>query len=361
MRAHGGRLAEEQLEAMKRHKHLWGRLASFDNLAAAARAAMRGKRSRPPAARFFTGWETEVARLEAELKEGSYRPGPYHYFEIHDPKTRRVAAAPFRDRVVHHALVRVLEPIFEKRFIEDSYACRKGKGTHAGMRRAAQFAKRYPYVLKCDVRRYFPSIDQEVMRGQLAHVIGDRRVLELADLILATHRDEVRQVWPEEGDLFAVRERPLGLPIGNLTSQFFANIYLDGFDHFVKQELRVKGYVRYVDDFLLFGKSRAELRCWGRAVGGRLGELGLEIHPDKYRLCATRHGVDFCGFVVRADGRIRVRSTGVRRFRRRYRRMRWEVKKGRRDAATLTSSVVAWVAHASHAQSVGLRRRVLGR
>jgi RNA-directed DNA polymerase len=346
---------------MKRHKHLWDRVASFDNLAAAAKEAMRGKRSRPAAARFFTGWETGVARLEAELRDGSYRPGRYHYFRIHDPKTRTVAAAPFRDRVVHHALVRVLEPIFERRFIEDSYACRKGKGTHAGMRRAAGFAKRFPYALKCDVRRYFPSIDQEVMRGQLARVIGDRRVLELADLILGTHADEVSQVWPEDDDLFAVQQRRLGLPIGNLTSQFFANIYLDGFDHFVKQELRVKGYVRYVDDFLLFGDSRAALREQGKAVREFLGGIGLEIHPDKYRLCATGQGVDFCGFVVRADGRIRVRSAGVRRFRRRYRRMRWEVKAGRREAAELTTSVVAWVAHASHAQSLGLRRRVLGR
>jgi retron-type reverse transcriptase len=124
---------------------------------AAARSAMQGKLSGHAAARFHARWETHAVRLHEELTTDTWRPGPYTYFDIHEPKLRRVAAAPFRDRVVHHALVRVLEPIFEKKFIEDSYACRKGKGTHAGVRRCAEFTRRFPYVLKCDLRRYFPS------------------------------------------------------------------------------------------------------------------------------------------------------------------------------------------------------------
>lgn len=345
---------------MKRHKNLWEKVASLHNLAAAARDALRGKRGKRAGAEFFGKWETEVIALERELQDGRYRPGAYHYFTIHEPKERVVAAAPFRDRVVHHALVRVLEPIFEPRFIEDSYACRPGRGTHAGMRRALHFAKHFPFALKCDIRRYFPSIDQGLLRDKIARVVADRRVMELIDLILASHVERVDQVWPTVGDLFAVAERRRGLPIGNLTSQFFANIFLDRFDHFVKQELRVKGYVRYVDDFLLFGESRAQVRNWGQACREFLAGERLEIHPDKYRLIPTADGVDFCGFVVRADGRVRVRSANARRFRRKFLAMRREVRAGRLDPAELTTSVRAWVAHAEHAQSWGLRRAVLG-
>jgi RNA-directed DNA polymerase len=344
---------------MKRHKHLWNHVVSFENLSAAAREAMRGKRGKSAGARFFISWEREAVVLERELQEGTYRPGAYHYFFIHDPKTRQVAAAPFRDRVVHHALVRVLEPLFERRFIEDSYACRKGMGTHAGMRRALHFTRKYRYALKCDIRRYFPSIDQGLLRGMISRVVGDQEVLGLVDLILHSHVERIDRIWRAGGGLFDVCERRLGLPIGNLTSQFFANIYLDGFDHFVKQDLRVKGYLRYVDDFLLFGDDKAELKKLGRQCAGHLAEIGLEIHPDKYRLLPTNKAVDFCGYVVRADGRVKVRKSSVRRFQRRYRVRSRAVKGGTMECSELTRSVKAWVAHAQHAQSWGLRRDVL--
>ena len=346
---------------MKRHKNLWPSICSFENIEAAAREAMLGKRGKAAGARFFGEWEQEVVRLERELRDGSYRPGSYHYFKIHEPKERVVAAAPFRDRVVHHALVRMIEPLFEPRFIEDSYACRKGKGTHAGMRRALEFSKRFPWVIKCDIRRYFPSIDHAILRGQIGRVIGDRQVLDLIDLIVASHHEREEMRWPEGSGLFDAVRCAVGLPIGNLTSQFFANIYLDGFDHFVKQGLRVRGYVRYVDDFLIFGGSRAEVRELGEAARGFLRGLRLEIHPDKYRVCRTDDGVDFCGFVMRSDGRVKVRESGVRRFKRRYRRLLREARHGRIPLSDVTQSVRAWVAHAEHAQSWRLRRAVLSR
>jgi retron-type reverse transcriptase len=345
---------------VKRHKRLWEKVASPENLLEAAQDALRGKRGKRAGAAFFEVWEKEVVRLAREMEAGSYRPGEYHYFTIHEPKQRVVAAAPFRDRVVHHALVRVLEPLFEPRFIEDSYACRTGRGTHAGMRRALHFAQRFPYALKCDIRRYFPSIDQGLLRDKIACVVGDRRVLELVDRILESHVERVEKTWPPGGGLFDVEERRMGLPIGNLTSQFFANIYLDAFDHFVKQELRVKGYLRYVDDFLLFGDDRATLKRLGVRCREFLAAQRLEIHPDKYRLMPTAQGVDFCGFVVHSDGRVKVRTANARRFRKCYVRLRREVAHGRRDAEDLTTTVRAWIAHASHAQSWGLRRAVLG-
>lgn len=346
---------------MKRHRHLFEQVCSFENLLAAARKAWRGKRSRPSAAAFYARFEDEVVALRSELLAGTYEHGAYHYFQIHDPKERTVAAAPFRDRVVHHALVRVLEPIFERRFIEDSYACRAGKGTHAAMRRAHQFTKAWPYALKCDIARYFPSMDHEILMGQIERVIGDRAILDLVATILASHRDAVEQVWEPGGDLFSVSERTRGLPIGNLTSQFFANIYLNPLDHFVKHELKVRGYVRYVDDFLLFGKGHAELREHGRAVREKVRQLRLTIHPDKYRLLPTASGVDFVGFVCYPDGRRKLRRENVRRFQRRLARMRHEVSLGERTWAEVTASVQSWVAHASHAQTYGLRRDLLGR
>jgi retron-type reverse transcriptase len=346
---------------MKRHRGLWETVVSFENLYAAARKAWRGKRSRRPAAEFYSRFEEEIVSLRTELLTGTYEHGGYHYFQIHDPKTRTVAAAPFRDRVVHHALVRVLEPIFEKRFIEDSFACRKGKGTHAALQRAHRFTKAYPFALKCDIARYFPSIDHEILLSQIERVVADQAVLDLIRTILGSHCDATEQEWDPDGDLFSVRERKSGLPIGNLTSQFFANIYLNLLDHFVKHELRVRGYVRYVDDFLLFGKDRGSLKRKGKAVRDKVAELRLSIHPDKYRLLPTTHGVDFVGFVSFPDGRRKLRKGNVRRFERRLARMKFEAAQGEREWAEVTRSVESWIAHASHAQSYRLRRNLLGR
>lgn len=345
---------------MHRHKQLYDRVASFDNVLAAAREALRGKRGRAPGATFFSNLEHEVAALHRELRDGSYRPGPYHYFQIHDPKTRTVAAADFRDRVVHHAIVRVLEPLFEGRFIEDTYACRKRRGNHAAMRRAAAFARRSAFVLKCDVSSFFPSIDHEILMTQVARVVGDRRLLALLRQIITSHADGESVEWLGDG-LFDIRVHRFGLPIGNLTSQFLSNVYLSPLDHFVKHELRIKGYVRYMDDFLLFDDDRSRLRARGRAVIEKLGELRLKMHPDKYRLRPTRIGVDFVGFVVFADGRIHVRRASVRRFERRYRRQRWQVEHQDADVDALMTSVRSWIAHVQHARSLNLRRAVLGR
>ena len=346
---------------MHQVKNLFEQVCSMRNLRLAAKEALRGKRTRLPGARFFMELEKELPALHAELSSGSYRHGDYHYFWIHDPKVRLVAAAPFRDRVVHHAIIRVIEPVFENRFIEESYACRMGKGTHAAMRRALHFSRGHRYALKCDVSKYFPSINHDVLMGLVARVIGDRRLLELLEGILASHVDSEDQQWHLGGGLFDYDTRRTGLPIGNLTSQFLANVYLNPVDHFVKHDLRVRGYVRYMDDFLLFGDRQSVLREHGVRIKEKLTELHLRMHPDKYRLMPTSKGVDFAGFVVFGDGRVRVRSSSVRRFDRRYRRMLWEVNHNLRDPADLTARVQAWGAHAQHAQSYGLRADVLGR
>ena len=346
---------------MHRAKNLFERVCSMSNLRQAAKEALRGKRWHPPGAMFFAQQEKELAALHEELSSGGYRHGAYRYFWVHDPKDRLVAAAGFRDRVVHHAIVRVIEPVFENRFIEDSFACRKGKGTHAAMQRALHFARGHRYALKCDVSKYFPSIDHEVLTDLVGRVIGDGRVLGLLERVLASHADAQVQEWPAGGGLFDYHTRRKGLPIGNLTSQFLANVYLNPLDHFVKHSLRVKGYVRYMDDFILFGDNRAALKDYGGLIKGKFAELWLTMHPDKYSIVPTAKGVDFAGFVVFNDGRIRVRSSTVRRFDRRYRQMLWEANHKRRDPADVTMRVRAWGAHVEHAQSYRLRADVLGR
>jgi retron-type reverse transcriptase len=217
---------------------LFERVCSFLNLLEAARLASRGKRFRPNVAAFSLNLEEELYQLRQELLSQSYRPGPYRTFFVCDKKPRFISAAPFRDRVVHHALCQVIEPIFERRFLYDSYACRKGKGTHAAVERASSYARRFRYVLKCDVEKYFPSIDHAVLLALIVEQIWDEGALWLIRTILAGSNPQPEAVAYFPGDdLFKPFERRRGIPNGNRTSQFFANVYLDTLDHYVKEEL----------------------------------------------------------------------------------------------------------------------------
>jgi retron-type reverse transcriptase len=188
--------------------------------------------------------ERELHRIRAALQPGAYPFGPYHTFTISEPKPRLISAAPYRDRVVHHALCNVLEPVYERTLISDTCACRKDKGTHAAVRRCHAFACRFPWVLKADIRKFFPSIDHAVLKAQLVRKIKDRRVLDLAGRIIdhSNEQDEVNEFFPGD-DLFTPFERRRGLPIGNQTSQFFGNVYLDALDHFVKDRLWPRSFV----------------------------------------------------------------------------------------------------------------------
>ena len=249
---------------MPRKAHdLFDAIASFPALRAAALRAAAGKRAKPGVAAFLANLVKEVLRLERELKSRRYRPGRYKTIEIFDPKHRIVSAAPFRDRVVHHALCAVCEPLFERGFIHDSYANRTGKGTHRAVARYERFRDRFRHVLRCDINRYFPAIDHEFLKRDLRRRIACPRPLALADRIVdgSNPQEPVPLYYPGD-DLFTPFERRRGLPIGNLTSQLFANLYLDGLDHFCKEDLRAKGYLRYVDDFALFHDDPERLEDW---------------------------------------------------------------------------------------------------
>lgn len=341
---------------------LYTQICAFENLYQAFRRARRGKRDRAEVAAFEFDLEENLCQLQEELLGQTYRPGPYHSFYVHDSKRRLVSAAPFRDRVVHHALVGVIEPLFEPRLIGDSYANRVGKGTHRALDRCQQFARRYPYVLQCDVRRFFPSVDHAILRAQLAGVIGDEQVMWLVDRILESGvgvlAEEYAMAWFPGDDLLAA-VRPRGLPIGNLTSQFWANVYLNDLDQFVKRTLRCCAYVRYVDDFLLFAEDRPTLHAWRQAIVERLAGLRLTLHETRAQVYPVAMGIPFLGFRV-FPGYRRLRSRRGHAARRRLHALAWQCVAGQVSITRLTASVQGWVAHAAHGDTWGLRRCVLG-
>ena len=341
---------------------MYDQLCSWDNLLLAYRRASKGKRGHPAVAAFEHRLEDNLLQLGQELHFRTYRPGPYVSFHIHDPKRRLISAAPFRDRVVHHALCNLIEPVFERSFIADSYANRVGRGTHRALDRCQEFARRYRYVLQCDVCQFFPSIDHAILRDILGRKIGDADVMWLVGRILDSGvgllTGEYRMVWFPGDDLFAP-QRPRGLPIGNLTSQFWANCYLNGFDHFVKRELRCPGYLRYVDDFLLFADSKDLLWDWRGTIVQRLARLRLTLHTGRAHPRPVSEGLPFLGFTLFPSHRRLKRRRGIA-YRRRLRGLVRDCREGRLPLHRLTASVQGWVNHVRYGDTWGLRRAVLG-
>ncbi len=339
---------------------MYDRICSWENLRLAHRKAARGKRGKRAAATFEYLLADNLLELQSELASKTYRPGSYHSFHIHDPKNRLISAAPFRDRVVHHALCNVIEPLFERSFIHDSYANRVGQGTHRALDRAQAFARRYRYALPCDVRQFFPSIDHAVLKEILAGKIHDADVMWLVDGVLESGigilSDEYEMAWFPGDDLLAA-VRPRGLPIGNLTSQFWANCYLNPFDHFVKRELRCRAYLRYVDDVLLFADDRQTLWAWHGQIVQRLALLRLTIHPGAQPRPAVE-GFPFLGFVVYPTHR-RLKRRKVVAYRRKLKRLVADWICGEETQEAVVASLLGWINHARYGDTWGLRRSVL--
>jgi retron-type reverse transcriptase len=343
---------------MKRHGNLWTQVIDFDNLLRAARKAQQGKRFRENVLRFNYNLEQELIQIQHELQTKTFQPGIYKTFRIREPKPRLISAAPYRDRVVHHALCSVIMPIFERTFIADSYANRLGFGTHRALDRFTYFTRNSRYCLQCDIRKYFPSIDHEILKTLIRRKIKCADTMWLIDTIIdnSNEQEPVIDYFPGD-DLLTPVERRRGLPIGNLTSQGFANLYLNGFDHFVKEQLKVAKYVRYVDDFALFSDDRAFLVDARIAIEDYLATLRLKVHPIKSQLFATRIGATFVGFRVFSD-HIRVRSDNLRRSRRRLRRLKRDYALGRVSVTQITQSVQSWAAHLKHGDTWRLRQDI---
>ncbi len=333
---------------MKTHKNLWPQIVSWENLVSASQKARRGKRNCVNVNRFEVNRERELIALQRELENHAYRPGSYRQFTIYEYKPRLISAAPYRDRVVHHALCKVIEPIFERTFIHDSYACRRGKGTHAAADRYTEFSRKNRYTLKFDIARYFDSIDHGVLYEELERKIADPDALWLLRLILVSQGDD-GLLWPSGR----------GIPIGNLTSQFFANVYLNRFDHWMKEEMKCRSYIRYVDDMVVLSDDKRWLHDLLPPVSGFLEGLGLKIHPKKCQVFPVSEGCDFMGYRIWPDHR-RLRKANGYRFARRWKRLAAAYRRGLIEWEALYASLMSWIGHASHANSWGLREKTIG-
>lgn len=341
----------------RRHEHLFDRIANFEALHAAAKRAIKGKRKKPGAAAFFVNLEGEILALERQLHSGKYRPGRYVAFAVNNPKKRIVSAAPFRDRVVHHALCGVVEPIFEVGFIDHTFANRIGKGTHRAIETYERYRDRHAYVLRSDIYRYFPAIDHAILKSDFRRRIACQSTLALMDLIVdGSNAQEPVNLYFDGDDLFEPIRRRRGLPIGNLTSQFFANLYLDGLDHFVTEVLRAP-YVRYVDDFALFDDEPTVLLDWRSRIERYLIGRRLRLHPCKTFVSSCSESAQFLGFVLN-DGHRRLPEDNVWRFRNRLRGLRNRWRAGTIGIADVDARVGAWIAHAAHAETWQLRHAI---
>ena len=318
---------------------LFERIIAKENLYLAAHQAALGKRFRDNVALWRLNIEEQVGRLHEDFRHKRYKHGRYRVFQIWDPKKREISVAPFRDRVVHHAFHDVIEPDVDKKFIFDSYACRTGKGTHQALNRAEQFIKANKYCFHGDIKKYFPSIDHTILKALVRRHIGDEEVLMVLDGIIDSSGEH-------------------GLPIGNLTSQFFANLYLHELDFYVKQTLHCKYYIRYMDDFLVFENNRVTLEAIRVNLGNFLRDhLKLQMHPGKSQISQCSKGVKFLGFRLYPEVR-RMATNGVRRFRRRLKSFRYRLENGLMEENKAIESIVCWRSHSSYANTAILRKNI---
>jgi len=320
---------------------LFERMTSFSNLLLAGKKAFRGKKIKKSVSKFFFNLENELFQLQKELNNKTYKPRPYHYFVLKEMKTRTVSSADFRDRVVHHALLNIIENIFEKCFIEDSYACRKNKGTQKAIFLAQKYTNQYKYFMKCDIKKYFDNINHKTLISMISEKIYDNNILWLCELIIKN------SVSSEKG-----------IPIGNLTSQFFANVYLDPMDHYTIEKLNMKAYIRYMDDFLVFSDNIENLHIALASINNFLSqELKLRIKENEIMIAPVTEGIPFLGFRIYKN-LIRVRNNNLRRT---VKKLASKVKNyndGIIDINKLESSVNSMLGHLKHGNTLNLRKKL---
>jgi len=330
---------------MKRSGNLFNKIISTENLIDAVYKASKNKRQRPDVIRFNRNLIENVAAIQRELESGNYKPGNYREFYIYDKKLRKISAAPFRDRVVHHALCNVIMPLFEKSFIDTSFANRSGKGTHRAVLLCRRYLRWNRYYVKLDIQKYFPSIDHEVLKSIIRKKIKCRKTLDLVDLIIVNSnlQDSPAFYFPDD-DLFAPLQRRKGLPVGNLTSQYFANIYLTPLDHFITEQLKIKNYIRYVDDFVIFGNDKAFLSLCVKEITLFLEYYRLKIHDRKANTRKTYGGITFLGYRVFPDY-IRITGENIIKAKRRFKRNKVLLQNGLMSQKSFNNSFQAWRGH----------------
>jgi len=298
--------------------HKFENLISIDNLLLAWQEFIKGKRNKKDVQIFSFRLMDNILSLHEDLKNKRYKHGGYECFKINDPKSRTIHKASVRDRLLHHAVYRTLYPFFDKIFISDSFSCRDKKGTHKAIKKLIGHAgivsknnTRVCWILKCDVKKFFASIDQNILIDILEQYIPDKDIVNLLKEVIFSFK-------------------PNGLPLGNLTSQLFANVYLNEFDQFIKHKLKIKRYIRYADDFVILSENKDYLKIKLEPISNFLQkELKLSLHPDKIFIETLSSGVDFLGWVNFFGHRIVRKITKLRAFR--------NIEKGSTNYATISS------------------------
>lgn len=323
-------------------------ICSYDNLYRAYEKARKSKSNKWYVKEFENNLQNNLLQLEAELITQNYKPEKMKVFVISDPKTRVISASVFRDRVVHHAIYSIINPIFEKSFIYDSYASIKNKGTHKALKRFDYFKRKASkngtkpcFVLKADIKHYFDTVDHEVLMKILSRKIKDEKVLNLLDKIIKNHNNAK------------------GMPIGNLTSQMFANIYLNELDKFVKHKLKAKFYIRYLDDFVILHDNKEILQTWKNEIDGFLArKLKLKLHPDKSKIYPLYSGVNFLGFRVFYCHKL-LKKSNISRIKYRIRDFIQIHQNGFVDKGEIYERIEGWEAYAMHANTYKLRKTIM--
>lgn len=326
---------------------LYSKLCSYDNLSLAFNKAKKGKSTKLYVIEFEKSLKENLHQLRIELLIHSYRPRPLAVFILRDPKTRRISKSEFRDRIVHHALCNIIEPLFDKTFIYDSYANRKGKGVLKAIKKFNQFKLRVSknntstcYVLKADIEHYFETVDHKVLLGILSRRIKDDKIHWLIRIILSNYCSK-------------------GMPLGNLTSQFFANVYLNELDQFVKHKLRAKFYIRYVDDFVILNPSKSLLDNYRQQIGLFLNSnLQLKLHPFKVKILDYNRGIDFLGLKI-FPHHILLKKRNLIKFKNKINALSAEYFNGSIDYDEIYDSLEGWMAYAKQADTYNLRKKII--
>ena len=357
---------------------MYEQIYNLEKLCFAFKKAQLDNRYKRKICAYSFNLEENLLCLRWELCHETYLPRPYTYFMLHDPKTRAIAAPNFRDRIVQHSLVNLIQPLFEKQFIFDSYACRTNKGTHLAAKRLKRFLMASRsfygkntsiYVLQCDIRKYFQSVSWKILLKIIKKTVTCPKTFRLIKIIVTTHHQTLLTkpitsqlslfeptINSEQTSISA--KNKTGLPIGNLTSQLFANIYLNELDHFVKDRLRVRWYGRYMDDFYIIHPDVAYLKQMRDQINSFLQtELRLSLHPKKLSIKNVTAGVPFVGYRTFYD-HVLIRSNTLLRIERNYRSKLKQVKKGTLSSQKLAETKASIIGHFKHANSYGLKQRM---
>lgn len=331
-----------------KHKRLIEEIIDWDNLIQAHHRARRGKRDRHEVNVFEAHLWEELGALQMEMLWGTYQPGRYRAFLVYEPKVREILAAPYRDRVAQHAICALCAPIWDRAMIDDSFACRPGKGTHAGATRVEGWLRGMTatgpvWVVKMDVSKYFASISHRLAKAVVRDKISCPATLHLIDTIIDSTAD------PADPD-------PVGIPVGNLLSQWIANLVGNRIDQWAKRELRLRRYARYMDDMVALVRTKQEALAIRDQFEDKLAELGFRF--SKASVLPASRGVNFLGYRIWAHKRL-LRRDSVRRIKRNLKAMRWQYRHGETDLFTIQQRIRSWIAHADHANAESLKRKVL--